>query len=322
MLNDMSAGLLTVGDTDHFHNGICRYLQHIFILFESAGAYSFAADFARLTLTALSHDHSEGAGEYEDDILSSLFAAELHCSRYTSAYTALTQLSNEQIQETSTRVWADAILGRRSLPRLETTEAIQLLQRLPIDLHPYIARVIDDHLAALAQEQGSVPGLSSRTWARDHGMDYLKILYALRVGRQDYRGASCLLMDRLHLIKKSSQARNDPRATVLRHTLLGLINTLSCVAPEEAYIVTPIRESMADTISVHRDAEGRDMETGWKPRKRTIITLEDLRQEYQHLLDRCSRIERGEFGFGAGTEDEDDESEAEGATNGEDVMDL
>lgn len=324
MLNDMSAGLLTVEDTEHFNSGVARYSQHVLGLFESAGAHSFAADFARLTLAALSYDGLDKEEGWQDNILSSLFAAELQCSRYTAAYTALTQLRNVDLQRNSTKAWIDAILGRQSLPRLEATESVQLLQRLPLDLHPLIARVIDEHLTSLAQQQTSVPGLSSRMWTSENEIDYWKILYALRVNRQDYRGGVSLLMNRLHLVKKSSQAKNDPQATALRHTLLALINALSCVAPDEAYILTPVNENSANSKNIQRDSEGRDLETGWKPRKRIIVTLEDLRREYQQLLDRCSRIERGDFDFDAGTRGEGSESEFDGETitNGVDAMEF
>jgi hypothetical protein len=324
MLSDMSAGLLTIDDTGHFNSGMSRYLHHILVLFESAGAYSFAADFARLTVAAAPYDHLESFEDYKDEIVSSLFAAELRCSRYVPAYAALTLFSNEKLQKSSAIAWTDAILGQGSLPRLEARETIHLLQKLPLDFHPHVARVADNHLIMLAQKQASVPGLSSRIWSIDNGTDYVKILYALRVGRHDYRGALSVLMDRLRLIKKSSRARNDPGATALRHTLLALINTLSCVAPDEAYILTPITDSKADTTDGQWDAEGRDLGTGWKPRERIIITLEDLRREYQELLDKCSRIERGDFDFDPGPEDEEDGSEFEGATitNGMDAMEF
>ena len=319
MLDDMSAGLLTIDDTDNFHSGISRYLEHISKLFDTAHAHSFAAHFARLALATLPHDKSEDVRAYRDDILLCWFAAELECSRYISAYTALTQFSNEKLQEKSAIAWADAILGRRFVPRLEATEIIHLLQRLPLDLHPHITRVVDDHLTTLAQNQASAP---NRIRADNSGTDYSRILYALRVGRQEYRGAISVLLNRLHTVKKSGHARNDPRAMVLRNTLLALINTLSCMAPEEAYIVTTIQESAVNAMVFGQDADGRDMQTGWKARKRIIITLEDLRREYQQLLDECSRIERGDFEFDAGTDDEDNESEFEGATvvNGVDAM--
>ena len=41
------------------------------------------------------------------------------------------------------------------------------------------------------------------------------------------------------------------------------------------------------------------------------MTLEDLRRDYQQLLDRCSRIERGDFAF-----------ELDGDSEGEDSMDM
>lgn len=111
---------------------------------------------------------------------------------------------------------------------------------------------------------------------------------------------------------------------MLRHTLLALINALSCVAPDEAYILAPAQKSAEDSPNVHRDAEGRNVETGWKRRRRIIITLEDVRREYQQLLDQCSRIERGDFDFDASTEDEGEENALEGATatNGGDAMEF
>ena len=324
MLSEMSAGLLTMDDTDYFNSGVCRYFQHILALFESAEAYSLTAKFAHLALSALPHDRSGSAVEDQDGILSRLFGAELHCSHYVQAYTALTQLKDEQLRQNCATAWIDALLGRTRLPKLEATGSIRLLQELPLDLHPHIAQVLDDHLSSLAEKQASIPGIPGRIWSNENGIDYLKILYALRIGRQDYRGAVSVLMERLHLVKKSSQARNDTQATTLRHTLLALINALSCVAAEEAYVVAPVRERMANSRDVQRDSEGRDLETGWKTRRRITVTLEDLRREYQQLLDRCSRIERGDFDFDAGSEEEDEESGLEGVvgTNGVDAMEL
>ena len=41
--------------------------------------------------------------------------------------------------------------------------------------------------------------------------------------------------------------------------------------------------------------------------KRRIITLGDLRKEYQDVLDQVSNIESGKFEFGAFGDEEDDE---------------
>lgn len=320
MLSEMSAGLLTVEETYNFNSGSSRYFQHIVSLFESARKFSFAAEFSRLALAALPHDHPARAVQDQDNVLSRLFAAELRCCHYLQAYTTLTQLREEELQERSAIAWTDAILGRNSLPRVEATDCIRLLQRLPLDLRPHIARAVDDHLTRLAEEQALVAGSSSRNLANMRGADYLNILYALRLGRQDYRGAVSVLLKRLYLIKGSGPSRNDSRSTVLRHTLLALINALSCVAPDEAYIVAPVRGERTHPIDVETDREGRDLETGWKPRGRIIISLEDLRREYQQLLDQCSRIERGDFDFDAGSADESEESEA--GTSGADSTEF
>ena len=150
MLSEMSAGLLTIEDTDNFNSGTTRYFEHIVSLFESAESSSFAADFARLALAALPYDHSREAAGDEDDMLARLFAAELRCSRYLQAYTALSQLGDEKLQKRSATAWIDAILGRNSLARVEATDCIRVLQRLPIDLHPHLGRVVDDNLTRLA----------------------------------------------------------------------------------------------------------------------------------------------------------------------------
>ena len=46
-----------------------------------------------------------------------------------------------------------------------------------------------------------------------------------------------------------------------------------------------------------------------------IITLDDLRREYQRVLDRCSRIERGDFEFGEGTGSDDEDMDTDGQEN-------
>lgn len=39
-------------------------------------------------------------------------------------------------------------------------------------------------------------------------------------------------------------------------------------------------------------------------RRRVVVTLEDLKREYQDVLDRCSRVERGDFDFEIEEDDE------------------
>ena len=48
------------------------------------------------------------------------------------------------------------------------------------------------------------------------------------------------------------------------------------------------------------------MDIGSRKKRRVIVTLDDVRREYQKVLDRCSRIERGDWEFGALDSDEAD----------------
>ena len=330
MLTDMSAGLLNMDDADHFNHGILSYFQHVASLFTRNKAYSFAADFARLALAATQQGQNDRKESDLENILCDLFAAEIQGCRYMAAFAALTQIQNAELQERLSSAWLDAVLGinlRRRL--LEPTSIIALLQSLSLDLHPIIAQVIDNRLATLAQKQVSTrePAGHGYPWSPERsGLDYIKILYALRLSQHDYRGAIPVMMARLRLVKRSNQARNDPQAVELRHNLLALINVMSCVAPDEAYIISSIAEenlassrfSSSNTTTTQNSRDGispapapapapapdsnkRDIQSGWKPRKKMIITLDHLRHEYQQLLDQCSRIERGDFEFGVVT---------------------
>jgi hypothetical protein len=200
----------------------------------------------------------------------------------------------------------DAIISPTS-SIMDLIGGLQVIETLPIGLHPQLARHVDQHLAALAKKQKSIPGVQSQLWTSPNVVDYLKILHAFRVAQKDYRGAVAVLLDRLKLIKRSDEARNDPEATQLRQALLVLINALSCVAPDEAYLLTEENESPKTNGVMDRNFRGAADPNGGSKRRRIIITLNDLRREYQQLLDKCSRIERGDFDFEMDEHGSDDE---------------
>jgi nuclear pore complex protein Nup160 len=159
-------------------------------------------------------------------------------------------------------------------------------------MHPTIARHFDQHLLSLAKKPS----------ASDAKLDHLSVMHTVRLSQHDHRGAVIVLYDRLKLIRKSGRARSDPSATALRHVLLGLINLMSCVAPDEAYVLVDVDDHKSADTEDERDANSLKM----KKRRRVIITLDDLRKEYQAVLDKCSRIERGDFDFGV-VDDEDED---------------
>jgi nuclear pore complex protein Nup160 len=118
------------------------------------------------------------------------------------------------------------------------------------------------------------------------------------------------------LIKRSNQARNDPEATQLRHALLVLINALSCVAADEAYLLTEEKESPKTNGMMVRSSGGAADSNGGSTRRRIVVTLNDLRKEYQQLLDKCSRIERGDFDFEMDEHGSDEDKDTPQGVNG------
>lgn len=183
----------------------------------------------------------------------------------------------------------------------DASGGMQQLLRLPLGLHPTLSQHVDEALAGLAHRR------TRSGWPDGTANDYLRILQAYRLARNDFRGSVSVLFDRLGLLRKSAAARNDPAAKGLRHALLALVNMLACVDPDDAYILAEAPEEGSDAANGGHD--GGDEVTGWKRRKRIIVTLDDLRKEYQALLDQCSRFERGDYEFGL-DEEEEEEDEA------------
>ncbi|OAP54504.1 hypothetical protein AYL99_10952 [Fonsecaea erecta] len=301
----LSAGLLSMIEAECFNNGLPVYLHHITSLFESAKAYNEAAQFAHLTLESLHAGQKEPIPNFRAEVLSRLVTAELKLSRFDRAYSALVQLPDQALQRSSVTSLINSILIS-SGSVFGPDGVVQTLQSLPWAMYPQLARHMDSHLVSLAKSQLTSSNLSS-----DNGkVDYLSIMHAVRISQNDYRGAITVLYDRLRLIRKSARARHDPKATALRHVLLALINLMACMAPDEAYILVETENSKAarnpingEVANLQHDVEMMKM----NKRRRVIITLEDLRKEYQAILDRCSRIERGDFNFEIDDESERDE---------------
>ncbi|OCT52313.1 hypothetical protein CLCR_07914 [Cladophialophora carrionii] len=309
----LSAGLLSTIEAECFNNGIPMYLVHVMTLFETAKAYNEAAQFAHQALDALQHGQKEPVSNFRAEVLSRLFNAELKLSRYEKAYTALVQLSDPALQRSSVTTLVDAILNS-DLSISGPEGAVRVLQSLPWAMYPHLARHMDQHLVSLTKKQST-----TSVWALgNRRLDYLSIMHAIRLSQGDYRGAVTVLYDRLKAIRKSGRARHDPRGTALRHVLLALINLMACVAPEEAYIIVDIEDQKPVATGVNeKDHANTSNESDdllqMKKRRRVVITLDDLRKEYQAVLDKCSRIERGDFDF-------DVDGEEDGDEDGEDSM--
>ena len=122
------------------------------------------------------------------------------------------------------------------------------------------------------------------------GIPYHQILYSFRISRGNFRGAATILHDRLQRLKSTSSKVHDPADESLIHCYLMIINALSSVSQEDAYILADQRID---------DAGPQSWQIGKAKKllRRHIVTLDTLRKEYQAELDRVAAIENGHFAF-------------------------
>lgn len=299
-LSTMSFGFVRQVEIDSFYHGTPRYLRHILDLFDAMGAYAQSSVFARAALQAVTPEQKLPAA-FRTEVLSRLFTANLQLSRYRDAFDTITQFTDTALQKTCASALVTAIINAsRTATSVQT--AILTLQSLPWSLHPRLAKQLDDQLNILAKKQKSIATDDGPFNSAESSVDYLKIVHAIRLAQGDYRGAVTALYERLRLVERQGRLRADPQSTVLRHALLALINVMTCVPADEAYILTDGEERQENKSN----GEAGKRQT---KRRRIIVTLADLRREYQQVLDRCARIERGDFGFSDGEEDDDDDED-------------
>lgn len=126
------------------------------------------------------------------------------------------------------------------------------------------------------------------------GPPYHKILYGWRISRNDFRGAASILYERLQRLK----AGNSSKGEEIVQCYLLLINTLASVHADQQWILAE-QPSEEPVVSMKSLTIGKGKPLPVPTGARKVITLEEVRQEYQGELDRQSAIEHGRFGFGA-----------------------
>ncbi|KAI5865037.1 nucleoporin Nup120/160-domain-containing protein [Durotheca rogersii] len=291
-----SSGLLDETEWNLLFAGLPRYYAHIVALFEQHKAYSYVIDFSRLALQFV-NSRTEDAEKARTEIQCRLFSGAIATSQFELAHATLVAMKDRALQMSCLRA-----LIQRMCDNLHNAEFVAL----PF---PGLQGAVDDVLAQHCRDAADVVT----------GVPYHQILYAWRVRRNDYRGAAAVLLDRIHKLRQLGEgdqvAGDDMLDTAVTRQYLMLINVLSCVEPKQAWITTEAGGSARTAIvaaaaaaanakDAKDDAAAAAAAAAAAPvvEKRKVVTLADIRKEYQDELDRIAAIHNNQFGFAADDE--------------------
>ncbi|KAH6646460.1 nucleoporin Nup120/160-domain-containing protein [Truncatella angustata] len=257
-----SSGLLNDVEWRLFYAGMPQYYAHIVSLFEKQRAHSYVVEFAGIALQFINHTTKDAAA-IRTEMQSRLFSGAVSISDFRLAHTTLVAMMDHALQRSLLRT-----LIEKMCDGLHNSELVEL----PF---PNLENAVDDILAQRCRD--TVDVMTDKPWHQ--------ILYSWRIKRNDYRGAAAILLDRIHKLRSRADADDvvgeDVLDTVITRQYLMLINTLSCVDEKQAWITTEA-SSDGETNGASRSFGG--------PGKRKVVTLADIRRQYQDELDRISAI--------------------------------
>ncbi|KAE9991248.1 hypothetical protein EG327_000250 [Venturia inaequalis] len=284
--NSDRADILRPDEYQSFADGLAPYYEHVMTLLGTIKAHSHIVEFANLALQA--HAQKEPrtkSGEKPNKaelheyhrrksglLTSHLFPSALATQDFEQAYSVLNRLPSAT-RHFHTNQFIEAVVANNR---------IELLLSFP---WTGLAEDADDILAKKVKDKG---------WIVSIKPEWHKILYAWRVKRGNWRGAAQVAFDRLERLKASGEGMRIPSDERLVEGYLLLINSLACVAPEEAWV---IREAQVLGDDGRPGRSNGLRANGQGGRKRCVISIEDVRREYQAELDRLAQLEQGDFAF-------------------------
>ena len=270
---------MTAIEVAHLGQGLPAYFAHIQDLYRRADCFSYVAVFAHKILQQTLDPVRQITP------LTALFHASISISDFDSAFSVLTRLPIDD---------ASALLPAFLTKLLSEDE---FSRALDLPWPPRLLPHIEGFLAQKATKTSTVAfqGVSAP--------QYNKLLAAWRMRYLDYRGAAAALLVHLQRVQKLS------RRSVIRGesdeiitTYLSVINLLACCGDEdEAWLLT----DAFDGAQIKTQGARKDDKKDAVKKKRHLVTIKDVRAEYQKELDRRSMLENGRWGFGLdGAEDE------------------
>ncbi|KAI1744355.1 nucleoporin Nup120/160-domain-containing protein [Xylaria scruposa] len=268
-----SCGLLDDDEWNSLFNGMPRYYAHLVALYEQHKAYSYVVDFARLALQFI-NKNTKDADLLRTEIQGRLFSGATAISRFELAHSTLIAMKDRALQHSCLR-----LLIRLMCDNLHNAELMQLS-------FPGLEGAVDEILARKCHDTVDVIT----------GIPYHQILYSWRIKRNDYRGAAAILLDRIQKLRQLGEGdqftSEDILDTAITRQYLMLINVLSCVEQKQAWVTT--EEIPHPSVGAGKGAPVNG--------KRKVVTLADIRKEYQDELDRIAAIQNNQFGFAADDE--------------------
>lgn len=282
--NDLrTGGLLDEIEKKLLNSGLANYYAHVVSLFDRHKAFSYVIDFARLSLQFA---RAPDAKIVRTEMASRLFTASTSISRFEMAHATLLSMQDRALQHSCLR---------RLVERMCETSQTSELVALPFSgLQDEVDEILYQKCRAAVEVVRGTP--------------YHKILYAWRITHNDYRGAAAVLHDRLQKLRQAGEADRvssggiagaDVLDTPVTRQYLMLINALSCVDPKQAWI------TVEDVAEVDTSADGDSVGVTAKKNgptnrtKRRVVTLAELRRQYQAELDRVAAIQNNQFGLTA-----------------------
>ncbi|KAF1984672.1 hypothetical protein K402DRAFT_395364 [Aulographum hederae CBS 113979] len=273
--------LLQPIERDHFSDGLPRYFTHVLSLFDKQKQHAYVVEFANLGLQAIkSAQHGEDISEEDEnmatDFRSRLFSACIQLQNWQEAYTTLLSYTNVPLRNAALTSFVKALISAGQMP---------LLLSLP---WMSLADDVENVLSSLAFKYANIEDTEK----------HAKLLYSWRTMRGDFRGAAMTMWELLQRLKASPSA--DLHSESILTNWLILVNLLSCVAEEEAWLLAESgissQYSSGDVFGGSAATNVTHSKKGGAPRRR-IVTLADVRKEYQEELDRAQALAKGRFSF-------------------------
>ncbi|KAL1306833.1 hypothetical protein AAFC00_005489 [Neodothiora populina] len=248
--------------------------------------------------------------QLKEEILSRIFSASLQTSHYRRAFDVLLLVRDPALRKANLQSLISSLIHSSLSPSSETSMSQQspltLLTSLPFPSHMYPE--IDQILLTLTKKHLPFSPVASST--ATPLPQYHQVMYAWRMHTQDFRGAASILYDRLQLLRSASSSTTsttvgetstskppvvaskvfEPDDETLLEAYLVCINALACLGKEDGWVLVD-HASSSSVVVVGAAAAA----AAAAAKKRKIVTLEDVRREYQTELDRRSDMLHGRF---------------------------